>query len=157
MPEFVAQSDPLTYDFTRYVEGAKGVIPEPTSRQIREFFRGLRELSGIEEEQTKAAAKNRKTTQRRAGSAGIGGRDFEALLAVLDRPDEEFEESDRRAAELVALLCSGQPDVEVLNKLPSLVFSSFLSWILAQVQNPERFAPATSNSPGATPADATTS
>jgi hypothetical protein len=131
MPKFDAGTvvEPLDYDFTT-VKGyphhkAKGLIPEPSEKQIASFIGSLRDL------------------MKDAGAMVDGG-DAEdianpmAFLKQLDSYDPaKFLDLYAGMSTAYADLCSGNPSVEEISALPLRVRLRFFAWLMEEVVSPE--------------------
>lgn len=123
--------DELSYDFRTKAnpDGAHGVIPEPSSKQIQVFQRKLRKLVGPAIEQMAAAPEM--TMKERAE------------LMTKDVDEAEAESKFRESLAAVAALCSNQPSVEDIAALPYRAQQAFIGWIVGVFMNPEASTPAT--------------
>lgn len=114
--------DDLTYDFTKYVEGAKGTIPEPSSDQIEVYrttiFECIKNL-GVDPE----------TLQ--GGAVSVAKLDFDVLFGIMDKAGD-IERSMLHAA---ADLC--QIDQSLVDQLPFRVKRAFSGWIMGIFNSPE--------------------
>lgn len=118
MPNFDAGQEDLTYDFTKYVPDAKGVIPEPSSNQIAVFLETLRQVMPVTE-----------------GSDGSVVLDVAALA---DRfKDSDGDEVEMILAAAVSEVCSGTPTAEQVLALPYRVKARFYGWVIGTFLSPE--------------------
>lgn len=102
----------LEYDFSAY-GGGEGIIPEPTTGQVDDFFKVLKSLySTINPDSADAEAIEALKNMNEAEAAGIGDQLKDALAA----------------------LCSGQPSREHLDMLPFRVFSAFSGWLAGSLR-----------------------
>jgi hypothetical protein len=124
---FVAgdEIDTLTFDFTRYAKGAKGVIPEPTTEKLRAFQKGLKAVIRESLKNTKEPPANE--TQLESMKRIIGADDTDELAVMVEA----------RTFELISDLCSGTPSVEQLQKIPYRVQQAFVGWLTGIFLNPE--------------------
>lgn len=117
MPSFNAATTvkPLDYNFLT-VEGGKGrgIIPEPTQKQIEDFVAGFQELVKDLRAQT-----NGEVSEENAEEAMTHMRDLR-----------------RRSTEIVSELCSGQPSVEEIESLPPRLQSAFAKWVRQEITDP---------------------
>lgn len=116
MATFDAGLEELTFDFTKYVEGAKGTIPEPSSTQMEEFIALLREFMP--------------TKQNADGEDVID----------LDKVAEYFEGTDNPEDvinDAISAVCSGTPTAEQIGQLPYRVKQRFYGWMLGSLLAPE--------------------
>lgn len=110
--------DELSYDFEKFVPGAKGIIPEPSTDQLTNFRRTILESIPVTE-----------------GSDGKVGIDFDALKErVKDDGGEALEASLFQA---IADLCSEQPSAEQMKALPYRGQQAFIGWIMGTFLRPE--------------------
>lgn len=115
---FDAGAEELTFDFTKYVEGAKGVIPEPSSEQIERLIEFLRQVMPTKKDED--------------------GKD----TLDLDKLSETFEGKEATEIEVlmntsVSEVCSGTPSVEQIAALPFRVKKRFYGWLLGSLLSPE--------------------
>ena len=117
--------DKLTYDFRPYVE-AHGVIPEPSSAQIKSLQSAMR-----------AALK----PALEAMGVATETADASALMAALAEPSK----ADLKAAEAaeaaiilaISETCSGTPTPLELRKLPYRGQQAFIGWLSGVLLSPE--------------------
>jgi len=98
-----------TWDFRPHVD-AHGTIPEPPDEELKQFQRGLLELS----DDVRAERKAR-------------GDDTEVALT------EQYDLSEKqwaRATDLVVALCAGSPTREQIEGLPGRVQTAFLQHVI---------------------------
>lgn len=132
MPKFDAGTavDPLTYDFTKYVEGCQGEIPEPSDKQIEGFMeeiKGVAMTAGIQVGQDPTAMMQQMT--ERAQAAEEGGDDVFSV--------ENLRRMNDTMMEAVATLCSQQPTADEIRGLPPRVRNAFFGWITGAFVDPE--------------------
>ena len=109
----------LDWDFSKF-DGGKGTIPEPSDRAIAAFFK---EMSAL----TKKLIEKAEIPD--APSAE------DVLRALADIPESElFMEMVSGTAKSYAKLCSNQPTVTQLNKLPMRVRFRFYAWLMTELR-----------------------
>lgn len=96
----------LDYDFTAFVPGAKGYIPEPTPEEFRAFRERLADAAPEQAEDV--------------GRMSLA--DQEAL--------------DETTLDAVAELCKGYPTRDQIAALPFRVQTAFLAWLLESFADP---------------------
>lgn len=116
--------DELSYDFEKFVPGAKGVIPEPTSDMIGEFRRAITTSIPVKED-----------------GEGKRGIDFDALKEKVQDDKGAGLEAELYGA--VAALCSNTPSADEIKALPFRAQRAFIGWIVGMFLRPETSAPAT--------------
>lgn len=131
--------EPLDWDFTKY-DGGKGTVPEPTDKMIETFFRDIAKAAaemfttlGIDKDE--AAAADPVTVIET-----VAATDIETPLTT-----KMFDAMFKATAKL----CSNQPSLAQLKKLPMRVRSRFVTWLIGEL-SPE-VGGAVSLSPGAAP------
>jgi ATP phosphoribosyltransferase len=108
----------LEYDFTAY-GGEAGLIPEPSTDQIDQFFTDLRNI--VKQVQgLKAQAESAK-------SGEMTQEQMDEVLAAMD--DVSIKKFQTEMTEAVSALCSNQPSVEQITKLPYRVLQAFIQWV----------------------------
>lgn len=139
--------EPLDWDFTAF-DGGTGTTPEPTTRQIEDYLTGLREL--IENIRNLA---NQAVSDDDADADDDEDEFTEDRVAeVMDSIDPNTSEGERQMdnmTELIAELCSHEPSVEQLEKLPHRVRTAFFGWITGQLLDPKALSPVTTALQGA--------
>jgi hypothetical protein len=116
MTNFDAAVDELTYDFTQYVEGAQGTIPEPSVAQVETFTEMLRQVMP--------------TAVNEKGDLIL---DVNALKAKV----EEGDDLALLINNAIADLCSGSPTAAQIAALPFRVQRRFYGWIIGTFLSPE--------------------
>lgn len=102
----------LEYDFSAY-SGGEGVIPEPSTAQVDEFFKTLKDLySHINPDSD----------------------DKEAIEALKAMGEDEANRIGDRLKDSLAALCSNSPSREDLDRLPFRVFSAFSGWLAGSLR-----------------------
>lgn len=132
MPSFQAAGavEPLEYDFTQYVPDAKGVIPEPTTGQIQDYFNSAREMA--KEVQGIRAQADR--VQAADGDADAFSE--EEIAEIVDQMENlDIGEYTGKVVTMVAALCSDQPNADQINALPFRVRQAFVKWVSAQFRS----------------------
>jgi hypothetical protein len=109
----------LTYDFTKYVEGAQGSIPEPSGDEIETYrttiFGAIQEL-GLSPSDIQG---------------GVSGIDFDKMFGLVDKA---------QGLELTMLDASAsltKIPAEVVRQLPFRVQRAFSGWVMGLFFNPE--------------------
>lgn len=140
MPKFDAASvvEPLDWDFTKFVDGAKGITPEPNEKLLAEFIRDVANL-------TSDVAKERKGLSEDASIE-----DVVAAVAEL-RTCDILEEMYERMSHIYAAVCQDSPNFDQLQGLPIRHRSAFYTYMAKELR-PEVFGvgmSATQSSPRA--------
>lgn len=119
MPKFDATRavDPLEYDFTKYVAGCKGFIPEPSDDLLAMFSKRTAEFAQRFSPDTQGSM--RKTLE------------VAARMTV-----QEYDEAARETATAYGELCQDQPSADDLLKLPPRLRAAFYGWVQEHL-NPE--------------------
>lgn len=122
---------PLDWDFTAF-EGGKGVIPEPTDKQIDTFFQDLIKMS--------------KTLMEKAGIENAGEvSPEELLLTMADMPEGTpgvgVMAMLDEMAKIFAKLCQNKPSATQIKKLPMRIRMRFFVWLATELR-PEDFGAA---------------
>lgn len=121
MSNFDAGQDELTYDFTKYIPDAKGVIPEPTSEQIQHFTQTLQKIMPS------------KTITDENGNE----RNVLDIEKIKEEYGEDGSEVELTLAAAVSQVCSGTPTAEQILALPYRVKRRFTGWITGTLLDPE--------------------
>lgn len=120
--------DELTFDFTKFVKGAKGTIPEPSSEQVRAFHSALRHITAPAREMFERAKK-------------MDASEEEVTMAALDALGDEADDAAKElmdgACDAAAALCSNRPSSEQIRQLPWRGQKAFIGWLSGQFLNPE--------------------
>lgn len=116
--------DELSYDFEKFVPGAKGVIPEPTNEQLGAFRRAIADSIPIRE-----------------GDDGKPTIDFAALKDKVE--DDEGAALEAALYQAIADLTSEHPTAEQIKALPYRAQRAFVGWVMGTFLRPEASAPAT--------------
>lgn len=127
---FVAaeEVDDLTYDFTKYVPGAQGTIPEPSNHLVETFQSQMRQvMTPMFELQGKVNAANEDLASLTA----------DVMESLGNEADEQTHQLLDSMASIAADLCQGTPDTETIQKLPFRVQKAFLGWITGVFLSPE--------------------
>lgn len=148
----------IEYDFTEYGGGA-GVIPEPTTKKVNDFFHNMKVM--VREVQVAQKALKDKAGQLE-DIDDIEELDDERLAGAMDAMDEvegATGEYQRRTMENIAVLCGGEwvepeeeggvwtvsggsPDLPALQTLPFRALQAFSTWLVKEIQ-PKKTAPGT--------------
>ena len=126
MPAFDAAglADSLEWDFGPFGVKKKGVIPEPSDRQIGDFLDGLKSLF---------EASRDLLPEQLAGDATP-----EAMLEAMSQvTGDKFVTMMADIAGLFAQLCSSKPDKDTLLEIPLRYRVTFYGWVQGEVFTPE--------------------
>ncbi len=124
MPAFSADSvvEALDYSFLPYTD-AKGIIREPTDRQIASFLTGVKNV--VKESEDKLPST-------------VDAADPSSVMEALDDLDpEDVVSLMGKMAALYADLCSGEPSKAQSMALPMRVRQQFYAWLQQEVMSPE--------------------
>jgi hypothetical protein len=128
--------EPLDYDFTKYVSGAKGTIPEPSDLALTRFARHFKQLmTAIVQEGTKVVAAE--------SDAQPSELTLEEALTAMSDPDlgdDKVAMVTTKMSEIVAELSQGQPSVEQMVQLPERIRGAFFAWLMRELFAPEGVA-----------------
>ena len=137
--------EPLDFDFTAY-GGPQGVIPEPSTKQINDYFKGLKKIFSQTRE------------MRDLLTDDLSDEEAEAIIAEKlgdsDSLESLTEELTQQMLSLTAELCSQTPNEGQIGALPWRVQRAFTQW-LAEELRPNQEAPGTKGSSGAGPQSTT--
>lgn len=126
----------LDYDFTKYVPGKEGTIPEPTTKQVEDFFDAIRLL----------AKEARRLKNGAAEKINIDEMSMdEQVDALADLPKGDDAEAARLRqilTDAIVNLVGGEISAEDYEALPYRVQNAFGQW-LAEVVRPEAAPTAT--------------
>lgn len=130
MPKFGADTitaDTLDWDFSGFgvarLEGVKGVVPEPSDKQIGEFLDRLKEVYAAAREKLPNLPEDASAEEMLEAVSSVTGKDWVDLMADI--------------AGLFAHLCSNQPTKAQLLLLPMRYRVHFFAWVQGEVVNPE--------------------
>ena len=125
----VGDVEALEYNFGEWGDGDTHPIKEPTGKQVRQFYKKLSQETGHAEEALLATIKpldgetNEQTEKR--------------LRAHQDElADEQVRisgESRHRVLAYLSEVCSGDPSIEQLEKLPERAQTAFLHYIRTEL------------------------
>lgn len=115
----------LEYDFTKYGGGA-GVIPEPSTGAVNQFFAQMRILLN----EAKGLMPNAEQNEE------MSPEEMAETLEGMDDTMAKAAEFQGRSAAAISALCSGEPSTEDLEKLPLRVSREFTKWLVRQI-NPK--------------------
>lgn len=121
----------MDYDFTAF-GGRKGAIPEPSTGQVKEFFKALQAIAAEVRPMMDKAAK--------ANKGELDEADIAELMSMMD--DDLVEKQQDKIIDAVAELCGGSPSRDEIAKLPYRVLGAFNAWIGREIR-PEGQRPAT--------------
>lgn len=137
MSQFTVDTiEALEFDFTKikhnvqparakevkYCSG-KGVIPEPTEKQLEGYSAGVKAIFGLDQADDDAETKKQ-----------VEGEIVKANESVT-----------KKLMGLTSALCQGSPSSAELEELPPRYRNAFLKWVYAEVTNPEVSSGATSD------------
>jgi hypothetical protein len=125
---------PLDFDFRPFVE-AHGVIPEPTTERVEQFFKDLRTMA--------AEVRSLMGVAEQVQEGEISDQDAADVVASMD--DSTIQNMQDHLIDAVAGLCGGTPTREQIAALPYRVLATFNAWIGGELR-PEQPKPATMNS-----------
>jgi hypothetical protein len=128
--------DALEWDFTKYGAGS-GTAPEPTDQMIerfkRKFFHIAKGTSAQAAKQLQLLSEEEAETPKTLTDA----------IATLDtvRGDNAAEAELRKALiQICAEVCSNEPRVDQLDKLPHRPLQAFVGWLLGELVAPKGYA-----------------
>lgn len=134
MAKFTAGTavEALDYDFTDYVPGCAGTIPEPTTEQIETYFDRAREVA-----QEVMAVKNKMDKVKNADGDGSTENltEEEVTEIVTDLEEIDVHGLQAKMVDLIADLCSQQPTAEQITALPFRVRQAFIKWVGSQFRS----------------------
>ena len=125
----IADAEPLDYNFGEYGDGDTHPIKEPTDKQVRKFFKRISQEAGRNQAELQA------TVARRPEETDA---DYETRLTrdqdkLADEQVTLSAASRRRTLEILSEVCSGDPSVEQLEKLPERGQTEFLRYIRTEL------------------------
>ena len=139
----VADIKPLEYNFGEYGDGETHVIKEPTDKMARRFIKRL----GRESDQIGLEVSRINQAERELGvqQEGESDEDYRARFErehddIADRQEAIGAASRHRVLEWLSEVCSGDPTVEQLEKLPERMLvgdKGFLTYIRVELSNPK--------------------
>lgn len=107
----------ITFDFTKYVPGAQGVIPEPSGDQIEQLIEFLRQAMP--------------TTEGEDGKIEL---DVSKIVETFGDKGEGIEDLMNTA---ISDVCSGVMSPDQIKALPYRIKMRFYGWILGTLLSPE--------------------
>ncbi len=113
----------LEYDFTKYVPGCSGVIPEPSADQIETYFEKAREIA-----KTVMHFKNKVED-----TENLTEEEVQELVTDLEGIDVHG--MQEQMIVLISDVCSNQPSAEDITALPFRVRQEFVKWVGAQFRS----------------------
>ena len=112
----------LDYDFTDFVEGAKGTIPEPTQDELDAFMDALGEIADVEV-----------PDGEKADAAEIASAVSEALS------DEGLlKQFWPKVLDALEPICKGTPSREQVEALPARIRLAFFDWFTSELTDPTK-------------------
>ena len=112
---------PLDYDFTMFVPGAQGTIPEPTEQQVHKFERAIQKLSNQYKDMS-----------------------TEDMAKYLENVTEEEYNKNREASlDAAEIVCGKTPSREEIDALPMRIKQKFYGWLVRELLRPEPSADGT--------------
>jgi hypothetical protein len=120
-----AEVEPLTYNFGAYGDGEQHTIKEPSDKLVRRFFKNISREDRVAQEQLRATIANQdgETDDERNARLTEHAEEYEELQV------EIAEQSRHRILEYLSAVCSGDPSVEQLEKLPERMQIGFFRYI----------------------------
>lgn len=112
----------MEYDFTKY-DGGQGEIPEPSRGQVELFFERIAELKKF----TNKAMRDGETIAEDDES----GEELEKFIEELS--EGELKKYQAELSVWAADVCSQEPSVEDINKLPYRVFGAFMAYLAGEL------------------------
>lgn len=113
----------MSYDFTgipladedvaKVLDGARGVTPEPSGAQVRQFQISMREVLGLPPNTPQA----------------------EIILAINAKSKDELLDLDEDFMDIVAEVTSGSPSREILAALPFRIREAYYGYIYGELSN----------------------
>lgn len=124
MAKFDAASavEGLEYDFTKYVDGCEGVIPEPSTDQLEAYFKEMSDFA------QSARALQNKAQGVQAGT--LAPEEIDEVLASMN--EVSIAHFIDVLADAAGRLCSDQPSAEQIKGLPYRVLQAFIQWITGE-------------------------
>lgn len=141
MPRFDAANEyapqPCEFDFRPWGVDAHGTIPEPSERDIREFYRTLNavtiDAADAWEKSRTAALGDQSPTDPPKGDLA---REVAERLPTV--PEEKAASADsKKIVAAYAELCQRTPTATQIGKLPAAAQWGFFQYVLGQLINPE--------------------
>lgn len=123
----------MDWDFSAPLKDrkAKGTIPEPSTGQVEAFFNDTRKLiKSIREELKEKAGLDIGNLEE------VKGDDLkeETIKALEAMSDSMLTDQQEALSEIIAKVCSDQPDAATLQKLPYRVFMAFNKWLAGELR-----------------------
>ena len=140
----------MEYDFTEY-GGGEGVIPEPTTQAVNEFFSEARAIM------KRAKELQARVQGDRAEVSDLNNEEaIEALSNLADEAGDLTNQVQDDMARAISILCGaqwvgengsatlvgGSPTADQLKTLPFRVMQAFSTWIMEEIR-PKKVAPGT--------------
>lgn len=134
MAQFNAGSavESLDYDFTDYVPGCAGTIPEPSTEQIEAYFDRAREVA---QEVMAIKGKMDKIKDADGDDNAENLSEEEVTEIVTDLESIDVHGMQAKMVDLIADLCSQQPTSEQITALPFRVRQAFIKWVGSQFRS----------------------
>lgn len=120
--------DRMEYDFTAY-GGGSGVIPEPSTGQVNQFFKTIRKIVNEANASLKVDDPSEMSNE-------------ETAAAIASMSDEIVEQFSDQMVQAISDLAQGTPSADDIRRLPYRVLGAFTSWIAGELR-PEGQRPAT--------------
>lgn len=111
---------PLDYDFSAYVEGAKGTIPEPTQDELEVFLDALGTIAESEQSEERSDAETLDTIRQALSDDGLVKQFWPKVLDALDP------------------ICKGTPSRDQIEALPARVRFAFFDWLSSEFVDPTK-------------------
>ena len=149
--------EPIEWDFTDFVPGAKGISPEPSTQAIERYHRASRNLAEAMMRIQSAAVDQEVSRQKELSPEQAleqvrkwGQMSLDQALQVLDQEmaDDlpQSLELITRYAELVDEVTNGCPNAQQIMGLPHRIRGAFFGWFTRQLIDPELVAAGTKSS-----------
>lgn len=115
----------VEYDFTKYQEGLKGIIPDPSDDLIQQYFKEMREFfreNGLDDLPSER--------DLRLNPSRI--RELTERIEAIDKIEVHHSQ-----LAIVAKLCQNTPSTEEMMKLPYRVRVRFIRYVQTELTSPE--------------------
>lgn len=112
----------LDYDFTAFIEGAKGTIPEPTQDELEAFYAGMAEIAEIDVPED-------------------GDVDAEAARTAISEvlsDDGLMRQFWPKVLDALEPICKGSPTRAQIEALPARIRLAFFDWLTSELTDPTK-------------------
>lgn len=116
----------LTWDFTAFVPGSKGTIPEPPTELLDAYMREVRDMA----KEVQALKGKVEGAQASKDAGDLTDEEVDAILAEMD--DISIAKFQMQMAGAIARLTQGQPSEPDIVALPHRVKQAFMQWITGE-------------------------